>query len=307
MKKSFVFSLLISIPIIVCINLKTIKIDQTANSILADISYTKRFDKNPSINTNENLRIITHLKYVENLLRKKDVSHLSKKQKQNREKLLSFLNEYWKAGNFPKNYEYPNKRVPCFIDKTGNICAVGYLIEKTAGRQVSEEINSKYKFQQLLSMNDSKIDNWIKSSGLTKEECAMIQPQYGYYYPPNYINSEYALASSMLIGTNLSVNAINGYQISKRSKNKTVPIIGLISGVSQITIGGFGLRNSYYGNKHQNLSMLNIGIGTSTIIFSTWNLIANRKPKTRAYFWNIYSFPTPSKNTGLGFSFTKRF
>jgi len=113
------------------------------------------------------------------LLRKKDVSNLSDDLKTRRIHLLDLLNEYWTNGIFPKNYDYVGQRKPCFIDKDGAICAVGYLIEKTTSRQVADYINSKHKYDELLTMNNSTVNNWVLTSGLTIEECAMIQPTYG--------------------------------------------------------------------------------------------------------------------------------
>lgn len=151
----------------------------TVNAIIGDYSFIQTFGCAPDETTDENLRIKTHLAYVENLLRETDVSHLTSTQKTKRTHLLDLLNDYWYAGIFPKNFDYPGQRIPCFIDKDGRICAVGYLIEQTAGRAVAEKINSQFKYHELLDMNDEMVDSWIASSGLTKEECAMIQPEYG--------------------------------------------------------------------------------------------------------------------------------
>ena len=152
---------------------------QWVNLILGDISYESEFGHKPDATTDNNLRIRTHLEYVENLLRNKNVSDLSTDLQTQRNHLLDLLHDYWTNGIFPKNYDYADQRKPCFIDKDGTICAVGYLLEQTTSRQVADEINSKHKYDELLAMNNSIVDNWVLTSGLTKEECAMIQPTYG--------------------------------------------------------------------------------------------------------------------------------
>lgn len=154
----------------------------TVNAIIGDYSFIQTYGCAPDVTTDENLRIKTHLAYVENILRETDVSHLTSTQKAKRIHLLDLLNDYWNVGIFPKNFDYPGQRIPCFIDKDGRICAVGYLIEQTAGRAVAEKINDKFKYHEILSMNDDNVDAWIIASGLTKEECAMIQPTYGPAY-----------------------------------------------------------------------------------------------------------------------------
>jgi hypothetical protein len=313
MKTSNFILTIFVLTILASCNRKTNEIEQTVNAVIGDISYTQTFGHKPTKETDENTRLQTHLKYVEELLRNKDISSLSVEQKENRKKMLDLLNDYWTAGVFPKNYDYPDQRIPCFIDKDGNICAVGYLIEQTAGRQVAEEINSKFKYEYLLAMNDPKIDSWVQTSGLTKEECAMIQPAYGPAPTDNYISPTYGVSSSLVGGLNLSLITINGIQISKGTNSKTVPILGLVAGAGQITLGALNYPKeqmtwggTYVNTAQRNLSLINIGLGTSTMILSSWNLITNRKPKEKSLSWNIYSFPTQDSNMGLAFSLTKR-
>lgn len=313
MKASKFILTIFVLTILASCNRKSNEIAQTVNAKIGDISFIETFGQQPTNETDENKRLQTHLKYVEKLLRSKEISSLTNEQKENRLKMLDLLNKYWTAGVFPKNYDYPDHRIPCFIDKDGNVCAVGFLIEQTAGRQIAEEINSKYKYEYLLAMNDLTVDSWIQSSGLTKEECAMIQPAYGFAPTDNYISPAYGVSSSLVGGLNLSLNTINGIQISKGANSKTVPFLGLITGVGQITLGALNYpkeqmsMNGILVNESQrNLSLINIGLGTSTLILSSWNLITNRKPKEKSLSWNIYSFPTQGSNVGLGLSLTKR-
>lgn len=282
---------------------------QRVNAVIGDISYTAKFDSNPD-DANENLRIQTHLKYVEQVLRSKNTANLSKEQKENRIKMLNLLKEYWANGVFPKNYDYPNQRIPCFIDKNGIICAVGYLIEKTAGRDIAEAINSKFKYEYLMGMKDQVINNWIEASGLTKIECAMIQPNYG-PYNNGYISPRYGITSSLVGGLNLSLNTMNIIQISKTSNNKTAPIIGLFTGASQIILGAttypkdnFGFTNNY---GQRNLSLMNIGLGATTVFLSSYNLIVNRNSKIDLFFsYNPNNFATPNNNMGMSLNLIKR-
>lgn len=294
-------------------NRKFNEMDQTVNAVIGDISFIEVLGRQPTNESSETLRLQTHLKYVEKLLRSKDVASLTKEQKANRFEMLDLLNEYWTAAVFPKNYDYPGQRVPCFIDKDGNVCAVGFLIEQTAGRQITEEINAKFKYEYLLAMNDQTIDSWIQSSGFTKEECAMIQPTYGPYPTDNGISHAYGISSSLLTVANVSLSTINGVQIKKGGNHKMIPILGIVSGVAQVSLGALNYpeeQSTFYGesiNKSQkNLSLINIGIGTSTILLSSWNLIRNRHPKEKSLSWNVYSFPTQESNMGIGFSLTKR-
>lgn len=105
--------------------------------MIGDRSFVDTYGCRPDGKTPENMRQRTHLAYVEKLLRAADISHLSPELRQKREMMLDLLHEYREAGSFPCNYDYPGERCPCFIDREGRICAVGYLVEKTAGRHVA--------------------------------------------------------------------------------------------------------------------------------------------------------------------------
>ncbi len=150
----------------------------TINAILGDVSFVKKFGALPTSASAEALRIQTHLEYVETLLRAKDVSHLPKQLRERRAALLNKLHEYRLAGSFPTNLAFPNERRPCFIDAAGNICAVGYLIEQTAGRALAERINAAHQYDFLADMQMPELSEWVAASGLTARECAMIQPSY---------------------------------------------------------------------------------------------------------------------------------
>lgn len=148
------------------------------NALAGDRSFILKFGFKPTEKTNEKLRIQTHLSFVEKLLRKRDVSSLSAELQHNRKQLLDLLHTYWTAGVFPSNFDFPNTRKPCFIDRENRICAVGYLVEQTAGIEAANYINQHFPYDNLLDMKDPLLENWISGSGLTKTECALIQPTY---------------------------------------------------------------------------------------------------------------------------------
>ncbi len=241
---------------------------------------------------------------------------MTAKQKEKRNHLLDLLHDYWTAGIFPRNYDHADKRVPCFIDKDGIICAVGYLVEQTAGRQSAEQINDNHKYDKVLAMNDRTVDNWVATSGLTKEECAMIQPQYG--APPDnsvFINTTDAVLSGGLMGLNLGFTALNFSNTTKGNTKGTIPTLSLIFGLGQIALGGYELdryANSIsWGNNNdymamKKLGMTNIAIGTASALIGTYTLITNRQKKNKSVAWNIYSFPSADKQLGLGLCVTKK-
>lgn len=155
---------------------------QRINPIIGDQSFIAKYGYAPNEHTSNQLRIATHLEYAEYVLRSKDVSGLSTEQIQKRTHLLDLLHAYWTRGIFPKNDDVANERRPCFIDREGTICAVGYLVEQTAGHDAAELIGERFMYEEILDMNDPVVLNWIEECGLTREECAVIQPTYDFSY-----------------------------------------------------------------------------------------------------------------------------
>ncbi len=277
---------------------------QTVNSILGDKSFIVAYGHYPSSGTNEILRIRTHLRYVENLLEQKDVSALSELQRSKRNNIIILLHWYWTAGIFPSNFDYPMERRPCFIDKNGNICAVGYLIEKTEGRAGAEGINSKYQYKYIFEMNDPAAAEWAQENGLSLEECAMIQPNYG--TPKGEITTGYGISSSVLGGVNLAVSIAN-FSASSDNSN-TLGYIGLLTGTAQIVLGAANVEkmNSWSSRAQNNLSYFNIALGTTTFLSSTIRMIRNKNNRNRRNAYNIYSYPNYNNSLTMGITIQRR-
>ncbi|MCC6287011.1 MAG: hypothetical protein IT249_03935 [Chitinophagaceae bacterium] len=290
----------------------------SVNAILNDQSYIDLFGVSPTNNTNEQLRIQTHLLYVEGLLRSTDVSSLNNEQLAKRTVVLHLLHEYILAGVFPKNKMYPGERRPCFIDDDGNICAVGFLVEKTAGREVAEHINIEHQYDFLLDMNDPIINNWAYENGLSLIECAMIQPTYSYYAPLQVnadIKSGYGIASGILGGSNIAMLLSN---LSPQFRNKKyISYVSIATGTSQLVMGLMNIRKSTinyginapdvttYYKAQNNLSYANIAVGTASIVTGAFNLILRKHIKNFDNTISIYSFPD-NNSIALGMHFTKR-
>lgn len=314
MKILFVLGLLVFASLFFTCTNSGLENEQSINPLLGDISFLDKFGYTPTRSTDEHLRIRTHLEYVEMLLRQKDVSQLDQAQQKKRKFLLDLLHDYWTTGVFPRIYDHAETRVPCFIDKNGAICAVGYLIAQTAGREIAEQINTAHKYDKLLAMNDPLIDDWITSSGLSKMECAMIQPTYG--TPSNSyenFNSGAYLISSALLGcVNVSLLAGNTFQIGKGGKkDKTLPVLSLFTSVGSIVYGSINYAQSVnpklypqINGPQRSISMVNIGLGASTMILAICNLSLKKRKKPLS--WNINSYTTPANKLGLCVSLTRR-
>jgi hypothetical protein len=275
------------------------------NSVIGDISFISKFGYTPSSKTDNELRIKTHLEYVEQLLRKAGIASMSPDLKEKRIHLLDLLHIYIMNAIFPSNYDYIDERIPCFIDKDGNICAVGYLIEQTSGREIAELIDKRHRYELIKEMKDKNVCEWIENSGLTEEECAMIQPQYEYEFKGE--ENEKIVLSSVLTAANLTFDVINGVNVVKGSHDPTLPVIAIVTGLTQTVAGIIYMTNNKYSSSwgynqtEKIFSALDIGVGVSAIVLSIWNLTSEKKPKKKTS-WNIYTYPAKGKELGLGVS-----
>jgi MORN repeat variant len=148
-----------------------------ANHHLGDDSFVVRFGRAPDAADPEPLRMRVHLEYVRDHLAARPATRPELAGR--RAELLGYLGNYIAKGTTPINTYVP-RRTPVFIDARGAICAVGYLIERAAGRVLPEQIARAHRLDYLedISAAMPAVRAWIDESGFTLEELASIQPGY---------------------------------------------------------------------------------------------------------------------------------
>jgi hypothetical protein len=148
-----------------------------ANHHLGDDSFVAAHGRAPTEADTEKARMKVHLEHVRGLLAARPATEPTLAAR--RSELLGYLDDYIAKGITPKNHALP-WRSAVFIDEGGAICAVGYLIERSAGRALPEKIASlhRYDFLEDIAAAMPEVDAWIRSSGFTLEELASIQPAY---------------------------------------------------------------------------------------------------------------------------------
>ena len=240
MIRIFVFLVLIS-TICLVINdgsIHTAVSDSTSrrdiNPIIGEQAFFETFGRLPDAQDSEYLRIQTHLRYVLRRLVTQTPSNLGREQLAERDKNLRNLERYIEDGQFPSNYDYPGARKPCFIDQNGNICAVGYLVEQSAGRTAAEMINARFQYATIQEMTTPELERWVGQSGLTRTEVAMIQPTYG--HPQDYEEPLDTAYEGFALGSNLASMIINTAFVSKNRRSKFGGITGVLSGTVSIVL-----------------------------------------------------------------------
>lgn len=273
----------------------TIKPD-AINAVIGDESYRAKFGAKPGKGTSENERITTHLQYVQKKLLDRNLDFLTEQQQENRVKHLNRLTNYIQQGVFPENNAFPNQHRPNFIDSEGRICAVGYLIEQSMGRDVAESINDKYQYEYVLKMDSNVLDKWAQRNGFTVRELAMIQPAYCYQSCVEQDNVS-KTTESILIGANVGLSLVNGYYGLHQS-GKVIPASASIAlGASAITLGL---------TKHANYSTVDYITGGLSIAAGSWALrsVFNKKSSSSN---NLTVAPVPNTrfdgNVGLSVNY----
>ena len=296
----------------------------TINAVIGDKSYIERYGLLPEDEVPDSVRIKVHLNYVEEQLRKRPTNHLTEEQKSNRTKNLDLLRKYRKAGDFPYNDGHPDARRPTFIDKNGHICAVGFLAEQTLGRDVVMTLNQDYKYAYIQQIDHPVFKNWVKSSGFTLEELAMIQPMYG-GEPGESITLKRGNDNKIGVGygtASLVTNTANAIYWSNSAKNpwlfdegSNYHWYGLAAGTGSILLGSLNLDNRRVADKstvicgfipapcnniiitqsnhaRTAVSAFNIAAGTATTLRAVYHLLTNSDSDGKASKGNS-SLPIP--------------
>ena len=147
-----------------------------ANHHIGDAGFQAAYHREPKPGE-EHARIHEHFIYVEKMLASRPATKPELAAK--RAALLAYFDDYIRRDITPENRNLP-WRAPVFIDDKGTICAVGYLIEKSAGRPLAEKVAASHKFDYIddIAAKMPDVKAWADASGLSLEELASIQPGY---------------------------------------------------------------------------------------------------------------------------------
>ncbi|HET9991097.1 MAG TPA: hypothetical protein VFQ65_21340 [Kofleriaceae bacterium] len=177
-----------------------------ANHHLGDTAFLEQYGRPPT-EQEEHLRIRTHFLAVQKLLASRPATRPELEDK--RKVLLAHFADYIAKGTTPKNEHLP-WRTPVFIDDDGTICAVGYLIEQSAGRAVADKIaaSHRYSYIEEIAKAMPEVRQWVEQSGFTLEELGSIQP--GYEGPDVAHESAWTLADAKVPDGAYSKDGVTG-------------------------------------------------------------------------------------------------
>lgn len=169
----------------------------------------------------ERTRIQVHLRLVEKYLRSKPVKQLSPELRRARTQHLDHLHTYWQSGSFPKNIDWPSRRIPYFVDHAGVPCAMAYLMQQAGATELVTTVAATNNHVYINDVTAGPVLDWIQQSGLTQAEAARVQPSYDYDfgYPDGSpagtaIDIIFALVRWILTGTAFIILEVITYYIA---------------------------------------------------------------------------------------------
>jgi hypothetical protein len=215
-------------------------------------------------------RVRAHFDSVLAELDRRDLSALTNGQRETRASLVTTLREYRDRGAFPKNYDFPGRLVPYFVDRrTGVRCAMAHLLESTGRADIVDRVraaNNNVFIMELAA--DTALMAWLDASGLTIHEAARIQPTYG-GADVKESNQAYRYASAFAI----SASVVSTFWNLGENRNGGDPVaatIGLIVGGATV---GLAVMSQSFPEPSNKLALANGIAGASSILVSAGGLI----------------------------------
>ncbi|HYU51546.1 MAG TPA: hypothetical protein VEK37_01320, partial [Gemmatimonadaceae bacterium] len=178
-----------------------------------------------------------------------------------------------------ENDKFSDRAVPFFRDSHGTRCAMAYLVDRSGRGDIVDHITKTRNNAFIRELTDDQaLVAWLDASGLTVDEAARIQPQYGPY--PVIVSDEkrvspnYAILSMGLSGASLGSLGFNVFTPSWTSAG-----VGLTAGVATIIAGAAHLEDPI-GNKK--VAIANTTVGSLAAIGALRAMFLTRHAHERA-------------------------
>lgn len=203
-------------------------------------------------------RIQRHLSGALARLLERDVARLTPAQRAARARSIQRLRDYRRAGEFPRNTDFPGRRIPYFIDRTGIRCAMAYLIEQSGhGDFVARVARTQNNAYIAELAGDPELRAWLEENGLTEAEAARIQPAYN--PPPSdepSVTRGGAMAAAWLGVGSIALTVSSSHLGLSRTVSG---VVGMAAGMVGILAGASNLDER---GDLRSWGMADVGIGT---------------------------------------------
>jgi hypothetical protein len=185
-------------------------------------------------------RIRAHFDSVLTELAGRDLRRFTEPQRAERAALMGTLRAYRDRGVFPRNYDFPDRATPYFVDrKTGTLCAVAHLLASTGRRDIVDRVaraDNNVLVMQLAP--DTAFTAWLNAHGLTLAEAARIQVPYVEWETPaqQRRNTAFIAAAPFALGGSLLASVWNA-RGNADGHRRLGNVVGVSSGALTMGMG----------------------------------------------------------------------
>lgn len=210
-------------------------------------------------------RVQQHLLEVEAELLERDLSDLSAEQRESRAQNIAVLRQYRERGIFPHNHDFPERKVPYFVDAHGTHCAMAYLIARSGRADLVERIAGSHNNAYVPDLaDDPELIAWLDDAGLTPQEAARIQPSYQgpYFEPEEAVETSYVigrLAASGLAGLGVGLN----FPGDDASPSRWRSGVGVAGGALAVVLGARDVNDD--SDLRTSVGIANLGLGLASM------------------------------------------
>ena len=167
-----------------------------------------------------------------------------------------------------------------FVDEHGTRCAMAYLIEQSGERSLVARIATTRNLARIRDLaGDSELVTWLDRNGLTLDEAARIQPEYGGTVAETSPSSGAGVAS--VIGAGVGVMGA-GLNVSIGANQNARNARGLAGVVCGLVGAGLGVTGVSKQGAVRALGAIDIGVGLASFGLGIRQLDATGEKRPQA-------------------------
>lgn len=237
---------------------------------------------NASFHRREDARLHAHFARVLRQLEARDVSGWSEARQASRRQRIALLEDYDRAGRFPRNEGHLARKTPIFVDRHETRCAMAYLIERSGGAAIVARIAATRNLEYIPRLaSDPELVAWLDDSGLTLDEAALIQPEYPPPSPTPVTGEDEnpedgVMTTGVLLSVGFAVPAIymNLRPHPSAAQQRQVRAFGILSAAPALAIG---LMDVLHDGHLRGSGIAQLSIGATSLTLA----LLNRTPSAR--------------------------
>lgn len=218
-------------------------------------------------------RLQAHFDSVDQELRAAPITSLTSAQLSARKQLTEWLRDYRNASAFPVNEDFPDRAIPYFRDRHGNLCAMAYLLDRSGRGDVVDAVAISRNNARIHDLADMPVlIAWLDSVGLSVDEAARIQPEYEPPPPSGGrpdASTGYVISSAVVSGAAGITALLNVVAPTRKSG-----WAGVVTGAAATVLGAAQWSAD---SDNRNVARWDVGVGIAALALSARGLLAGRR------------------------------